>query len=131
MSDLNNILSQGAEPNEEALKRYLEGTASPEERFAIENKMADEAFMNDAVEGLQSFKDPQLIQDYVTQLNSQIQKQTNRKIQRKIARRLKDQNWTIIAIVLVLLLCLLAYFTIHLSQKHKMQKTAMVTVPEK
>ena len=39
MVDLSNILSNGPEPNEAALKRYLDGTASDAERFAIENQL--------------------------------------------------------------------------------------------
>jgi len=117
MSDLHNILSHQPEPDEEALKKYLEGTATPEERFAIEQQMADEDFMNDAVEGLQSFKDRQLMQEYVQQINVQVQKQTTRKRQRRFRRGVDDQNWTVIAIILILTLCMLGYAVIHLSVK--------------
>ncbi len=112
MVDLSNILSNGPEPNEAALKRYLDGTASDAERFAIENQMTDEAFMNDAVEGLQNFKDPQVLQQYVLQLNNDLQKQTNKKKARKLKRGLKEQNWTILAIIAILVLCTLAYAVI-------------------
>lgn len=117
MADLDNILSNGSQPDDAALKRYLEGNASAEERFAIENQMTDEAFLNDAVEGLQAFKDKELLQDYVTQLNKDLQKQTNKKKARKLKRALKDQDWTIIAIVVVLLLSCLGYAIIHLLLK--------------
>ena len=117
MSDLINILSNDADPNEEMLKKYLNGSASEEERFAIENQMAEDPFMNEAVEGLQSFNDPATLQDYVTQLNKQLQQQTAKKKKRKLKRRLKDQKWTILSIMLVLGLCVLAYLTIHLSNK--------------
>lgn len=120
MSDLNNILNQGAEPNEEALKRYLDGTASEEERFAIENYMADEAFMNDAVEGLQSFKSPHQMQDYINQINKELHRQTNKKKKRRLKRHIEDQNWTLISVILIIILCILGYFVIHLTeQQHK------------
>lgn len=120
MSDLNNIFNQGAEPNEEALKRYLDNTASEEERFAIENHMADEAFMNDAVEGLQSFKSGHQMQDYVNQINKELHKQTNKKKKRRLKRHMEDQNWTLISVILIIILCILGYFVIHLTeQQHK------------
>ncbi|MCX6205807.1 MAG: hypothetical protein NTZ19_06115 [Bacteroidetes bacterium] len=120
MSDLHHILNEGPEPNEEALKRYLEGTASEEERFAIENNMADEAFMNDAVEGLQNFKSPLQMQDYVNQINKELHKQTNKKKRRRLKRHIEDQNWTLISVILIIILCILGYFVIHLTeQQHK------------
>jgi hypothetical protein len=120
MSDLNNILNQGSEPNEDALKRYLAGRASEEERFAIENQMADEAFMNDAIEGLQNFKSQHQMQDYVNQINKELHKQTKKKKSRRIKRHLEDQNWTLISVILIIILCILGYFVIHLTeQTHK------------
>ena len=117
MADLRNILPNGSQPDEAALKRYIEGNASEEERFAIENQMTDEAFLNDAVEGLQEFKDKDLLQQYVVQLNKDLQQQTDKKKARKLKRALQDQDWTIIAIVVVLLLCTLGYAIIHLLLK--------------
>lgn len=125
MSDLKNILNYGPELNEDALKRYLEGTASAEERFEIENQMADEAFMNDAIEGLQNFKDPQLMQQYVNQINKEIQVQTSKKKRRHIKRHIEDQNWTLISIILIIVLCILGYFVIHLSTKDQQTKTIL------
>ncbi|MEI8074970.1 MAG: hypothetical protein WCH78_09480 [Bacteroidota bacterium] len=120
MSDLKKILDQGSEPNEEALRRYLEGTASEEERFAIENQMADEDFMNDAVEGLQNFKNQHQMQDYVNQINKELHKQTNKKKRRRLKHHMEDQNWTLISVILIIILCILGYFVIHLTeQQHK------------
>jgi hypothetical protein len=118
MSDLHNILDQGPEPNEEVLKRYLEGTATAEERFAIENQMADEAFMNDAIEGLQNFKSPHQMNDYVNQINKELHKQTHKKKRHRLKRHMEDQNWTLISVILIIILCILGYFVIHLSEQH-------------
>lgn len=125
MSDLKNILNTGPELNEDALKRYLNGTASAEERFEIENQMADEAFMNDAVEGLQNFKDPQLMDHYVNQINKEILVQTSKKKRRRIKRHIEDQNWTLISVILIIVLCILGYFVIHLSTKDKKTQTTI------
>ncbi len=122
MSDLQNILSKAPDSTQELLKKYLEGTATPEERFVIENQMADEAFMNDAVEGLLDFKNQQLIQDFVKDINTQIQKQTSKKKRRRLKNRFEDQNWTIISILIILILSTLGYLVIHLSNSGKLKK---------
>jgi anti-sigma-K factor RskA len=114
MSDLKNILSNSNSIDEQLLQKYLAGTASAEERFLVENQMAEDLMVNEAIEGLQNFKDPQLTQAYVTQLNSQLQKQIGKRKKRQINRQIKEQSWTIIAIIVVLTISLLAYFTIHL-----------------
>lgn len=115
MSDLKNILNPGPEPSEDALKRYLEGTASAEERFMIENQMADEAFINDAVEGLQSFKDQKLMQDYVNKINKELLTHTVKKKRGKLKRHIEDQHWTLLSVIIIIILCILGYFVIHLT----------------
>ena len=56
MNDLFKILDQEDEITEDQLIRYLSGESTVEERFMIENKMADSPFVNDAIEGLKDFK---------------------------------------------------------------------------
>jgi hypothetical protein len=118
MSDLKNILNHGPEPTEEALKRYLEGNASEEERFIIEHQMTDEAFMNDAIEGLQNFKDQMLVQDYVNKINKDLLKHTAKKKRGRLKRHIEDQNWTLLSVIIIIILCILGYFVIHLSIDH-------------
>ena len=117
MTDLKNILDHDDELNTEELMRYLQGHASEEERFAIEKQMADSAFVNEAIEGLQDFNDPKQVAEYVDQLNRQLQKQTTKKIDRKNKRKLKDQNWLIVSILAILFLCIAGYFLIHFYSK--------------
>jgi hypothetical protein len=119
MNDLKNILNHDEELDSEELIRYLQGEASEEERFAIEKQMAESSFVNEAVEGLQNFKDPALVKEYVTQLNIQLQKSTAKKIKRKNKRKLKDESWLIISILGILLLCVVGYLLIHfITTKH-------------
>ena len=119
MADLKDILNQEDELNNEELMKYLLGKTSEEERFAIEKQMADDSFVNDAVEGLQNFKDPVQVHEYVEQLNRQLQKHTTQKLIRKKKRKLKEQNWLVIAILAILLLCVAGYLLIHFySIKH-------------
>jgi hypothetical protein len=115
MSDFNHILNQGPEPSEEALKRYLEGNASEEERFMIEHQMNEEAFMNDAVEGLQHFKNTEVLQDYVNKINKELLKQTAKKKRNKLRRHIEDQHWTLLSVIVIIILSILGYFIIHLS----------------
>jgi hypothetical protein len=117
MTDLTNILNHDEEPGTEELIRYLQGNASEEERFAIEKQMADSDFVNEAVEGLQDFKDPARVREYVLQLNKQLQKQTAKKIKRKNKRKLKEQNWLVIAVLAILFLCVAGYLLIHFISK--------------
>ncbi len=114
MSDLKNILSNSNSIDEQLFQKYLAGTASAEERFLVENQMAEDTIVNEAIEGLQNFKDPQLTQAYVTQLNSQLQKQIGKRKKRSFNRQIKEQSWTIIAIIVVLTISAIAYFTIQL-----------------
>lgn len=119
MADLKDILNQEDELNNEELMKYLQGNASDEERFAVEKQMAGDFFVNDAVEGLQHFKDPVQAHEYVEQLNRQLQKHTTQKLIRKKKRKLKEQNWLVIAILAILLLCVAGYLLIHFySIKH-------------
>ncbi len=113
MPDIKDILHTDDELNQEALMKYLQGKSSEEERFAIENQMADASFMDDAVEGLQNFKDPKQVDDYVAQLNRQLHKYTALKLARKRKRKIKEQTWLIIAILAILLLCVAGYLLIH------------------
>lgn len=119
MTDLKDILQQDEDMTNEELLRYLEGNATPEERFAIEKQMADSDFVNDAVEGLQDFQDKKKLQQYAAQLNLQLRKQTAKNKRRKLKRAIKDQNWVLISIVTILLLCMLAYWVINIYQQGK------------
>lgn len=118
MTELKDILHQDDELDSEELLRYLQGHATDEEKMAIEKQMADSSFVNEAIEGLQHFQDAAMVKEYVDQLNKQLQKQTAKKIVRKNKRKLKDQNWLIVAILSILLLCVVGYLLIHFYSKH-------------
>jgi hypothetical protein len=118
MADLNDILQTGDELDREDLLKYLQGNASDEERFAVERQMAESDFVGDAVEGLQQFGNQQEMRKYVDDLNRQLQKYTSARSARKNKRRLKDNNWLIIAILGILLICVAGYLLIHFNTKH-------------
>ena len=74
--------------------------------------MADDEFMNVAVEGLENFKNKKDVSLLVQQLNNELKKQTAKKKARKEKRKLKDQPWLYISLVTLLLLVIIAYLVI-------------------
>ncbi len=114
MSDINNILNNDDELSEEMLLKYALGNLTAEERHAIEIKMVNSAFVNDAVEGIDAFKNKKQVQQYMDELNRQLQKQTKKKKKYKARRKLPSMDWIITAVVIVLLLCVLGYTVLHL-----------------
>lgn len=112
MSEPKNILPNQVELNEEQLLNYVDDQLTNEQRHALEMEMLNNPFMQDAVEGLQAFKNKQAIEDYVFELNKQLQKQTTKKKIRKGKRKLKEQDWIVISVVIILMLCIFGYMVI-------------------
>jgi len=106
LSNLNNDIEQ------EKLLDYLNKNLSAAEAHELEKQMADDEFMNDAVEGLENFKDKKNLTSLVEQLNRDLKKQTEKKKLKKEKRKLKDQPWLYITIVTLLLLVIIAYVVI-------------------
>jgi hypothetical protein len=113
MEDITNIWSNEDELNEEQLMHYIQGKASGEEAHAVEKQMAESAFVNDAVEGLQDFSSPKKLDSYVSQLNKKLRQQLNIKKQIKEKREIKHLGWIIFSVALILVLCVLGYVVIH------------------
>jgi hypothetical protein len=113
MADVTNILHDD-ELKDDQLINYLQGNVSNEERHAIEAQMLEDDFTNDAVEGLETLANKAQLPDYIEQLNRQLQKNITTKKQRKAKRKLKDNPWIVIAIGIVLVICVLGYYVLHL-----------------
>ncbi len=124
MEDLNNIWTIDDELNEEQLLNYLQGNTSSDEAHLIEKQMADDAFVNDAIEGLQAFKSTKSLNEYVGQLNKKLQQQLEAKKQKKEKREIKHMGWIILAVVIILVLCVLGYVVIHMLHENEVQKHA-------
>jgi len=119
MADIRDILSDDEEQlNEDELMSYLNDNLSEEEKHDVEKKAASSNFDNDALEGLKSFENKQHLNDYVNQINKNLEKQLQQKKQRQDKRKLKDLSWIILTIILVLFICILGYFLIHLYYQH-------------
>ena len=106
LSNLNKDIEQ------EKLLAYLNKNLSAADAHEVEKQMADDEFMNDAVEGLENFKNKKDVSLLVQQLNAALQKQTAKKKAKKEKRRLKDQPWLYVTIVTLLLLVIIAYVVI-------------------
>lgn len=119
MPDVNDdILNSEEELSDEQLMNYLKGYLSHEDAHGIEEEMIEDSFLNDAVEGLQQFSSNKKLDDYVRQLNHQLHQQVAAQRERKNKRRIKNIPWIIQALVIVLLLCMLAYVVIMFVRSH-------------
>lgn len=112
--DLLNILSNSNKDiDNQQLMDYLSGKLSGEELHAVERSIAENDFMNDAVEGLERINNKKDVQVYVEELNAAMRKSLKKKKLRRQKRRLKEEPWSYIAVILILALCILAYVVIH------------------
>ena len=108
--DLKNILNNSNKDiDNQKLMDYLSQQLSKQDTHDLEKMMADDEFINDAVEGLGQFNNVKKLPLSVEQLNRDLQKQIARKKQRREKRKLKDQPWLYFAIILLLLLTVVCY----------------------
>ncbi len=114
MAELRNILEDNEEHlNEDELMRYLEGLLSEEDKHAFEKKIESSGFVNDAIDGLKTIGNKQNINDYVHQLNKNLEKQLALKKQHKEKRTIKYLPWVILAALIILIICIIGYVVIH------------------
>ena len=120
--DLKDILgNSNKDIDNQQLMNYLSKQLSEEDAHDIEKMMADDDFMNDAVEGLQEIGSTANIEAYAEQLNYNLQKQLAQKKQRREKRKLRDQPWIYLAIMTILLICTIIYFILKRNIHHKPQ----------
>jgi len=114
MSDeLKDILSNlNKDIEQEKLLDYLNKKLSAAEAHEVEKQMAADEFMNDAVEGLENFKNKKDLSLLVEQLNNDLKKQTAKKKRKKEKRKLRDQPWLYITIIILLLLVVISFVLI-------------------
>jgi zona occludens toxin (predicted ATPase) len=111
-NNLKNILSNSNKDidNQELLS-YLSNQLSKTQSHTIEQQMADDEFMNDAVEGLQQISNQKNIPIHLEELYAALQKQVAKKNERK-KRRWKDNPQTYLIILLVILLIMIGFIVI-------------------
>lgn len=111
--DLLNILSNSNKDiDNQQLMDYLSGRLPEDQKHEVERWMADNDFGNEAIEGLSQINSKQQLQQYVDDLNGQLNKYIQQKKNRREKRRIKENPWTYLALLLILVLCITAYFLI-------------------
>ncbi len=114
MTDLKDILFDNEEQlNEEELKNYVEDNLPENDKRAFEKKMENSGFVNDAVDGLKAFKNNQNLVGYVNQLNKNLEKHLLSKKQGKEKRKIKNLSWILLSALIILLICIIGYISIH------------------
>ena len=112
-NDLKDILSNSNKDiDNQQLMDYLSHHISQADMHELEKSMAEDDFINDAVEGLQEIKPTKNLQIYVEQLNKDLQKQVIKNKSRRLKRGIKDQPYTYFAIILILLLVIIGYIVL-------------------
>ena len=106
---------------QDKLLDYLNKKLSAPEAHEVEKQMADDEFMNDAMEGLEKFNNKKDLPLYVEQLNHELKRQLDKKRQREEKRKLKDQPWLYLAIIILLILLLISYVLVkkHMDAREK------------
>jgi predicted secreted protein len=98
--------------DQETLLLYLQGKLSEEKKHEVEKQLLRDEFEEDAVDGLQEFKDKEQIQYMVEMLNRDLKKKTAKKKQRREKMKIKDQPWLYVSILILILLITLSYIVI-------------------
>lgn len=119
MSEVNDISAPGSGNGkkqsipEEQLMAYLEGRLSAGQQYEVEQWLANEGMESDALDGLGQIK-PEETKQMVNNLNHKLHKTlTSKKRKRKA---LPTNQYTLIAIVTILLLTIVAFIIISLSK---------------
>jgi hypothetical protein len=128
-NDLKDILSNNNKDiDNQKLMDYLTNQLSKKESHELEQDMAADEFLNDAVEGLQKLTNKKDVEAYVEQLNRDLQKQTAKNKNRKEKRKLKDQPYLYLTIILILLLMVVCFIVIKKRIDHKQSTTPAITL---
>jgi hypothetical protein len=135
--DLKNILNNSNKDiDNQKLMDYLSKQLSKQDSHDLEKMMADDEFMNDAVEGLEQFNNVKKLPLSVDQLNRDLQKQLAKKKTRKEKRTIKDQPWVYFTIILLLVLTVICFVIVKKYMEDKRPAatpksvTAQVTKPK-
>ena len=112
-NELLNILSNSNKDiDNQKLMDYISGRLTGKDKHEVEQWMVDNHFESDALEGLQNIKDQKHLQAYVDNLNKELNQYLQKKKQRRDRRKIKEISWSYMAIILILLCIILAYFII-------------------
>src|SRR5688572_24063158 len=111
--ELLNILSNSNKDiDNQKLMDYLSGRLSEPEKHEVELWMSENDFANEAVEGLQKFDGKKDLQQYVDQLNKELNVYIEKKKSRRERKRLKENPWMYLTVFLILIFVIVGYLII-------------------
>lgn len=113
MADKKNISSKKIQPGKDALKVYLKDNLSESCSQSSGNDIDEDVFLQDALEGLESFSSVDKIHHNVQQLNKKLHHSTRSK-RKSRPFEFKQISWFVLAVVIVILLVLLAFEVLRL-----------------
>ena len=112
-NELKNILSNlSKDIEQEKLLEYLNRKLSAEEQHVLETQMNDDAFMSDAMDGLEQMKSTDKVSLAVTQLNAGLKKQLEKNKKRRNKGTGMQDSWIYYTVILLLLLAVIGYLVI-------------------
>lgn len=125
MTNYDDFFSDDELLSNEELLRYVDEKTSAEDKQAIEQQLSANSFEMDALQGLQKVKNTDTIQKQVDHLNEKLKFELLNKKQHKKKRKIKDMQWIILAVILLLFICMISYTVVRLQHKalqHSQQK---------
>ena len=98
--------------DQETLLLYLQGKLYEKKKHEVAKQLLNNDFDEDAVEGLQEFKDKEQLQYMVEMLNRDLKTRTEKKKKRREKMKIKDQPWLYISIIILFILIAISYMVI-------------------
>jgi len=98
--------------DQETLLLYLQGKLSEDKKHEIEKQLLQTEFDEEAMDGLQEFKDKEQLQYMVEMLNRDLKKKTEKKKRRREKMNIKDQPWLYVSILILIIILALSYIFI-------------------
>ena len=98
--------------DQETLLLYLQGKLTESQKHEVEKKLMQDEFNDDAMQGLEEFKDKEQLQYMVEMLNRDLKKKTAQKKKRREKMRFKDQPWLYVSLLILILLIVICYVVI-------------------
>lgn len=113
--DLKNILSNlNKDIEQDKLLEYLNRQLTERDEHALESQMNDDAFMSDAMDGLQQMRNKQNLPEVVSELNSGLQKQIEKNKSRRRKRKTGPDASVYYTIIILLVLIVIAFVVIRM-----------------
>lgn len=100
--------------DQQMLLAYLEGKLSPEQSHIVEEWLNNSPLASEAIDGLINIEDKKQLYVVLKELNQSIQSKIRRKHKRNIKAYSKSLYWFAIGLIVILLLCSITLFIIHM-----------------